>query len=320
MVATNDPTVMKDRVWLTPALQAELEWLAGEGPPNVARHARIVLGRTRGLPIPTVAASVGVHPNTVRNCLRRFESQGLRGLAHASAGKPKNVAFSDAIRDEIARVAMHSPGNVGEPYAHWSLRRLRSYLMKRGVIQTISVEGLRQLLHGLPLPQSYWRRTARVARPLSREMQHALESLAHGGRADRRLRAQIVLASGRGLNETEIAAALRIGRGTVRRWLKRFRKAGILGLQTLPRQTVITLRTRQAIVRFAGADPHRYGVNRPAWTLNTLQTALVRHRVVRAISLEYLRRILSEARTPVGGVHPAPDQERAPAVGQSAGR
>ncbi len=307
---------MKDRVWLTPALQAELEWLAGEGPPNVSRHARIVLGRTRGLPIPAVAASVGVHPNTVRNCLRRFEAKGLRGLAHASAGKPKNIAFSEAIRDEIARVAMHSPANVGESYQHWSLRRLRSHLITRGVIQTISVEGLRQLLAGLPLPQAYWRRTARPARQLSREMQHAIESLAHSGRQDRSLRAQIVLASGRGLNEAEIAAALHVGRGTVRRWVKRFRTAGILGLQTLPRQTVITHRTRQAIVRFASADPHRRGVNRTAWSLQSLQTALVRQRVVRSISLGYLRRILSEAGIPIRGVQPAAvEQSRSPAAG-----
>ena len=44
------------------------------------------------------------------------------------------------------------------------------------------------------------------------------------------------LASGRGLNEAEVSAALHVGRATVRRWLQRFRRAGILGLQTLPRQ------------------------------------------------------------------------------------
>lgn len=307
---------MKDQLWLTPALRSELEWLAGEGPPNVARHARIVLGRTHGLAIPAVAAQVGVHPNTVRNCLRRFEAHGLRGLAHASAGKPKNIAFSDAIRDEISRVAMHSPTNVGEPYAQWSLRRLRGHLLRRGVVQAISVEGLRQLLRGLPLPPSYWRRSARPARQLGPEMQHALESLAQGARADRSLRAQIVLASSRGLNETEIAAALHIGRATVRRWLRRFRKAGILGLQTLPRQALITHQTRQAIARVASADPRRYGVNRSQWSLSSLQGALVRHRVVRAISLQYLRRALSDAGVQLQDKNATADQqERSPAVG-----
>ena len=307
---------MKDRLWLTPALRSELEWLAGEGPPNVARHARIVLGRTHGLAIPAVAARVGVHPNTVRNCLRRFEAHGLRGLAHASAGKPKNIAFSDAIRDEIARVAMHSPASVSEPYGQWSLRRLREHLLRRGVVQAISVEGLRQLLRGLPLPQAYWRRSARPARQLGPEMHHALESLAQGPRADRSLRAQIVLASSRGLNEAEIAAALHIGRATVRRWLRRFRKAGILGLQTLPRQSLVTHQTRQVIVRFAASDPRRYGANRSTWSLNALQSALIRHRVVRAISLQHLRRVLNDAGVQLQNKNSAPDQQdRSPAVG-----
>ena len=296
-------------------MQGELEWLAGEGPPNVARHARIVLGRTRGMSIPAVAASVGVHPNTVRNCLRRFEAHGLRGLAHASAGKPKNIAFSDAIRDEIARVAMHSPVHAGEPYMQWSLRRLRSHLLGRGVIQAISVEGLRQLLRGLPLPQAYWRRTARSIRTLSPEMRRALESLADGPRRDRALRAQIVLASGRGLNEAEIAAALHIGRLTVRRWLRRFRRAGILGLQTQPRGAVYSHQVRQQIVRIATGEPRRYGVNRPAWSLNTLQSALIRNRTVRSISLEYLRRVLRGAGVSLRGVHPDTFENRSPAVG-----
>ena len=234
------PGILADPFWLTPALEAELKWLAGEAPPHVARHASIVLARARGMSIPAVAAVVGVHPNTVRNCLRRFEAHSLRGLGHASAGKPKNVAFTDAVRDEIARVAMHSPSRAGEAYTQWSLRRLRNHLLGRGVIQEISVEGLRQLLRGLPLPQTYWRRAARPLAPLSPELRRAMESLAQDPRHDRSLRAQIVLASSQGLNEAETAAALHLGRETVRRWLRRFRRNGILGLQTQPRRATFT--------------------------------------------------------------------------------
>ena len=32
-----------------------------------------------------------------------------------------------------------------------------------------------------------------------------------------------------------------------------------------------------------------------SWSLNTLQSALIRHRIVRSISLDYLRRILLDA-------------------------
>jgi len=316
MAPTNGLSLKTGRLWLTPALQAELEWLAGEAPPNVARHARIVLGRAQGLSIPAVAAAVDVHPNTVRNCLRRFEAHGLHGLLHAGAGKPKNVAFSESVRDEIARVAMHSPSSAGETFTQWSLRRLRSHLFRRGVVKEISVEGLRQLLRGLPLPAAYWRRAARPVGSLTPEVRHALESLTQSPRADRSMRAQIVLASSQGLNEAEIAAALHLGRGTVRRWLRRFRRAGILGLQTVPLRRPYSLQIRQAIVRFATSDPRRFGLNGNAWSLQTLHGALMRHRVVPGpISVEAVRRILREA-----GVQPWADEaaaypERSPAVG-----
>ena len=278
-----------------PTVQAELEWLAGEGPPKVARHARIILSHTAGLATRAIAANVGVHPNTVRNCVRRFEARGLQGLVHGSAGKPKNVAFSEAVRDAIARLALQSPTHCGEPYTQWSLRRLRSHLMRRGVVAAISVEGLRQLIGALPLPAAYWRRAVRPANSLTPEVRDALERMAAGARRDRQLRARIVLAGSQGLNEAEIADALRVGRGAVRRWLRRFRRAGILGLQALPGQPALAAPVRAAILRMAASDPRRYGVSRPRWSLQRLQTALIRQRVVRAISIAHLRRILREA-------------------------
>jgi transposase len=118
------------------------------------------------------------------------------------------------------------------------------------------------------------------------------------------------------LNEAEIAAALHLGRGTVRRWLRRFRRAGILGLQTLPRQVPLSPRTRQTIIRLATSDPHAYGIGRPEWSLHTLQTVLIRRRMVRAISLASLRRILNEAGVQLRGQSaPIPYQDRSPAVG-----
>ena len=210
---------------------------------------------------------------------------------------------------------MHSPSKAGEPYTQWSLRRLRDHLLRRGVIQEISVEGLRQLLRGLPLPLTYWRRAARPLGPLSPELRRALESLAQDPRRDRSLRAQIVLASSQGLNETETAAALHLGRETVRRWLRRFRRNGILGLQTQPRRTVFTHTVRQAIVRVAADEPRRYGVNQPQWSLHTLQETLIHRRVVGAISIECLRRILAEAGAPLRAEPAVSYADRSPAVG-----
>ncbi len=303
---------------LTPALEAELEWLAAEGPPNVARHARMVLGRARGLTIRAIAAQVGVHANTVRNCVHRFETKGLRGLAHGSAGKPKSVAFTEAVREEIARLAMRAPNSpaVGESYTCWSLRRLREHLIRRGVVPDISVEGLRQLLRGLPLPPAYWRRGARPLTRLSPEVQNALENWARGSRAQRSLRARIVLAHSQGLNETEIAAALHIGRGTVRRWLARFRQAGILGLQSAgQRAGLIGPNSRRGIIRMAMSAPQRYGFNQSVWDVETLRQSLLRSRTVREITVRQLAVILKESKIQLPDSTTLETMVQAPAVG-----
>lgn len=302
-------------LYLTPAVEAELQWLAAEGPPVLARHARIVLGFAKGMTLRMVAETVGVHPNTVRNCLRRFEVQGLKGLAHRGTGKSKNVAFTESVRDEVARVAMHSPRTAGEPIDHWSLRSLRTHLIGRGVIQEISVEGLRQLLRGLPLPAAYWRRTVRPANALQPEVRHALESMRDRAAGDRRVRAQIVLAHSQGLNEAEITAALHVGRATVRRWLRRFRRAGILGLETLPRTTPIRAKTRQEIVLIASTPPRQYGLDRDQWTLPGLRRVLVRTRVVPAISLAQLGRLVRDKTQTRLAAVPFAESERSTAVG-----
>ncbi len=287
--------------YLTPAVEAELQWLAAEGPPALARHARIVLGFAKGMSLRAVGETVGVHTNTVRNCLRRFEAQGLKGLGHRGIGKPKNLAFTDSVRDEVARVAMHSPIHAAEKFERWSLRRLRAHLIRRGVIQEISVEGLRQLLRGLPLPSAYWRRSVHPSVVLHPQVRRALESLRDRTQADRRVRAQIVLAHSQGLNEAEIAAAFHVGRATVRRWLLRFRQAGILGLETLPPTTPIRSKTRRQIAVVATASPRQYGIERDAWTLPALRQVLLRSRVVPAISLSQLGRIIVDRGTAAAG-------------------
>jgi transposase len=277
---------------------AELHWIASEGSPSLSRHARIILARNEGRSLSEIAAILDVDRATVRRWLLRFKQVGLRGLMHASTGKSRKRRFDDTVRDAVARLAMGSPTVVGEPFSHWSLRRLRAHLLRRGIIQEMSVEGLRQLLRGLPLPDAYWRRGAEPVGPLTDELRRGLEILARGTRPEVVRRARVVLARSRGLSETEIASALRVGRSCVRRWLQRFQRHGILGLQTVRRSSrplVFTPEVRAAIVRHAQMDPKQLGSAGPRWSLRALQAALIRHRVVRRISIQHLGRILAEA-------------------------
>ena len=297
---------------------AELHWIASEGSPSLSRHARIILARNEGRALSEIAHILDVDRATVRRWLLRFEKQGLRGLVHGSTGKTRKRRFNDTIRDAIARLAMEAPQAVGESFAHWSLRRLRAHLIRRGIVREISVEGLRQLLRGLPLPNVYWHRGEEPFAALSTEVQRGLEVLVSEARPDIARRARVVLARSRGLSEAEVASALGIGRSCVRRWLLRFQQHGILGLQMarrLSRPLVFTADVRAAIVRHALMDPRELGQPRPRWSLRTLRRALVRQRVVRKISIQHLGRILAEAGVSLRGL-PVPFAEtRVPARG-----
>jgi transposase len=277
---------------------AELHWIASEGSPSLSRHARIILARQEGRSLTEIAHVLDVDRATVRRWLLRFERDGMRGLVHASTGKSRKRKFNDTVRDAVARIAMASPAAFGETFAHWSLRRLRAYVLRRGIVRDMSVEGLRQLLHGLPLPEQYWRGGGESVGPLSDEVRQGLEMLAQGSHAEVARRARVVLARSHGLSESEVATAMGVGRSCVRRWLQRFQRHGILGLQTARRSSrplVFTAEVRAAIVRHARMDPQQLGVKAERWSLRGLRAALVRHRVVNKISIQHLGRILGEA-------------------------
>jgi len=303
---------------LPEAVLAELHWVASEGSPSLARHARIVLARHEGRSLTEIARILDVDRATVRRWLARFERGGMPGLIHASTGRIRKRRFNETIRDAVARLAMAAPAAVGEPFSRWSLRRLRRHVTRRGIVQDISVEGLRQLLTGLPLPPEYWRRGGTPIGPLGEDVRRGLEQLTHATRPDVARRARVVLARSRGLSEAEVAAALDVGRSCVRRWLQRFERHGILGLQTVrrtARPVVFTADVRAAIIRHAQRAPGELGVNVARWSLRSLRGSLIRNGIVRNISVQHLRRILAEA-----GVSLNPEAAAQPAARAQARR
>ncbi len=288
-------------IHILPGVFAELQWLAGEGTPSTSRHARIVLLRHEGNSLSQISRILGIDRATARRWLSRFQRSGVAGLAHGSAGKARKRRFNDTIQDAVARVAMSSPIEVGESFSNWSLRRLRTHLVRRGVVRNISVETLRQLVRPLPLPEQYWQRDGSKGVVLSDEVRQGLENLTQHLNVEVGRRARIVLARSAGLNETEIATALGVGRNSVRRWTQRFQRHGILALQTARRRvapTVFTPEIRLAIATYAGRSPSDVGIQRNTWSLRALRAALIRDRVVDKISIQHLRRILADRESP----------------------
>ncbi len=124
----------------------ELARLSRERPRTLGFRAQAVLLSASRVPIATIVRQLGVSRPAVAAWLRRFEDGGVSGLlTRPRSGRPPKVT-SDLLR-HAARALGARPRALGVEATAWTLTALRTYLVKAGVISTISLESLRVALH-----------------------------------------------------------------------------------------------------------------------------------------------------------------------------
>jgi transposase len=138
----------------------------------------------------------------------------------------------------------------------------------------------------------------RIRPPTAAERQE-LGRWRRGGKTGRYQRAQaVLLAADGGASGSRIARALGLHPNTVRRWLHAFATGGLPALAPRPRggrAPVFGPEVAGALVTLLHERPEDHAVPSGAtgrWTLGDAAAVLVREGVVRAISLESLRRLL----------------------------
>ena len=113
--------------------------------PELAKRASIVLLSAQQRRIHEISAAVGLHPINVRKWVHRFNRYGVDGLyPRRSPGRPR--LFDEEQRQAIIELATADPHELGLTFAGWSLQRLRSHLIKQGIVTKISAETIRQEL------------------------------------------------------------------------------------------------------------------------------------------------------------------------------
>ena len=119
-------------------------------PAREVERAQVLSRASRGESPARIAAALGLHEETVRRRLRRFNAEGLAALEdHRRSGRPATYS-ADAVAAVIA-AALTAPRTLDRPFASWTLDRLAAYLhehegiaMKRSRIDEILLrEGLR---------------------------------------------------------------------------------------------------------------------------------------------------------------------------------
>lgn len=110
-----------------------------------ARRAAIVLCSAQEMSVPQIAGTVFADPGHIRSVLKDFNERGFEALA---AGKPSGRPrrFSDEVREQIVEVALAQPKELGKPFTHWSLAKLREHLIETRVVASISAETVRKVL------------------------------------------------------------------------------------------------------------------------------------------------------------------------------
>jgi carbon-monoxide dehydrogenase medium subunit len=124
---------------------AEMDALAQlecDHPRAIAVRAEIVRLSARGVPIAAIARQLGVSRPTVTVWLGRFERASVPGLlTRPRSGRPPKVT-AELLR-HVARAIGARPSALGMDGAAWTVKTLRAYLLRTGVVSTISAESLR---------------------------------------------------------------------------------------------------------------------------------------------------------------------------------
>jgi transposase len=119
-------------------------------PVRRVERAQIVWWSSQGERVPAIARRLGVHEQTARLWVVRFNKEGLKGLED----EPRPGHRPSYSREQLGQVvatALTDPQTLGLPFASWTLDRLAAYLqeqqgiaMKRSRIDEVLIaEGLR---------------------------------------------------------------------------------------------------------------------------------------------------------------------------------
>jgi transposase len=111
----------------------------------VARRAAVVLCSAQGMSVPEIVGTVFVDAGYIRSVLKDFNERGFEALRPGrSPGRPRRIDVQ--TRERIVAVALSRPHELGLPFTHWSLPKLRDHAIETDVVESISHEGVRQVL------------------------------------------------------------------------------------------------------------------------------------------------------------------------------
>lgn len=100
---------------------------SGVAEKRMSQRAEIILRRTAGEKSVVIAQRLGLEADSITRWVKRFNEKGLEGL-NDQQGRGRKPSYSEAERGQMLVMAQTKPEKLGLPFAHWSIRRLTTYL------------------------------------------------------------------------------------------------------------------------------------------------------------------------------------------------
>ncbi|MGH9763584.1 MAG: helix-turn-helix domain-containing protein, partial [Blastocatellia bacterium] len=133
---------------LTEDERGELASVAAARTGEEFRRAEVVLLSAAGRTPSDIAERLGYHPSNVKKWIKKFNEEGLPGIAVRKRGpregpKPR---FTQEQIEAILRIAKTDPSGLGLGFERWTAQKLAKAAVERGIVQSISHVTVRQML------------------------------------------------------------------------------------------------------------------------------------------------------------------------------
>ncbi len=123
---------------LTGKEKEKLKRLARSSDYRLAKRAQIILLRAEGKSYNEIGSELGIHYNTAKRWIKRFEKDGIKGLYdQPRPGRPR--VFPEEIDQKILELISKRPIDYGIDAEKWSVSLIRTYLIEHRIVENISI-------------------------------------------------------------------------------------------------------------------------------------------------------------------------------------
>jgi transposase len=115
-------------------------------PTRIYQRYQIIWQRAEDIKPGEIAQRNQLHPHTIRLWIKRFNQEGFIHFEERErpGGRPNRI--KESTKTKLIQIALSRPKDLGEPYTQWSLMKLKEYIERIELVDSISPEGIRKIL------------------------------------------------------------------------------------------------------------------------------------------------------------------------------